>query len=217
MAWGQVNHDILPFMTSKNIAVQLGRTGLCVCPGFLSAKALRNTADDFDSIRASGRFHRAGIGRGPLAEDQTGVRNDETFWLDRGKKSKAHFLLWRKLDLLKRAFNRSLFLGLTGFEGQYSAYPEGGYYGRHKDSFRDDSARIVSFVLYLNRDWRAAHGGRLRVYATELNGTESHTDVDPIGGTMVCFMSGESEHEVLESHRPRFSLAGWFKRERQIS
>ncbi len=121
-------------------------------------------------------------------------------------------MLWRRFDLLKAAFNRTLFLGLTDFEGHYAAYPEGGFYERHKDGFRRDSARVVSFVLYLNRDWKPADGGRLRVYTKGQSGGESHVDVDPIGGTMVCFLSGESEHEVLLNHRPRFSLTGWFNR-----
>lgn len=53
----------------------------------------------------------------------------------------------------------------------------------------------------------AADGGRLRVY-----GGGSHVDVDPGGGTLVCFLSEEKEHEVLPSHAPRISFAGWFKR-----
>jgi SM-20-related protein len=48
--------------------------------------------------------------------------------------------------------------------------------------------------------------GELRIYDGD-----AHTDVDPIGGTMACFLSRVSEHEVMESHTERFSLAGWFK------
>lgn len=195
-------------MTSNTIAGLLGKTGLCVCPDFLSVKSLRETADDLDELRASGKFQQAGIGRGLTHDRDAKVRNDDTFWLDREVKNSAQDLLWRKLDRLKRAFNRSLFLGLKDFEGHYAVYPGGGFYGRHKDCFHGDSGRIVSFVLYLNRDWKTADGGRLRVYAEQ---GQPHIDVDPVGGTMVCFMSGISEHEVLLSHRPRFSLSGWFK------
>src|SRR5689334_11212442 len=120
-------------MTSKAIAEQLGRTGLCVCPGFLSAKSLVKTADDFDEIRAGANFRRAGIGSGPNHSDEGLVRNDATYWLDRQNSNRPQDLLWRKLDLLKSAFNRSLFLGLSEFSGHYAAYPVGGFYGRHKD------------------------------------------------------------------------------------
>lgn len=198
-------------MNAKTIAANLGKTGLCICPGFLSARPLTRTADDLDNIRASGRFHRAGVGRGPTQHGARAVRNDETFWLNRFQQTSAQQHLWRKIDLLKTAFNRALFLGLNDFEGHYAAYPIKGSYQRHKDCLRGDSGRVVTFVLYLNRAWKAEDGGRLRIYATSIDGVDTYTDVDPVGGTLVCFMSGVSEHEVLRSHRPRFSLTGWFK------
>lgn len=203
---------MLRAMTSKAIAGRLAETGLCVFPNFLSARRLLSAADDLDRIRAGGQFHDAGIGRRKNLSLDARIRNDSTFWLEREQQNPIQAVLWRKLDLLKSAINRSLFLGLDDFEGHYAVYREGGFYGRHKDCFRGDSGRIISFVLYLNRAWKPADGGRLRVYAAGLGGAESHTDVDPVGGTMVCFLSGESEHEVLLSHRERFSFSGWFKR-----
>lgn len=193
-------------MTARHIAERLGKTGYCVCPGFLSADSLRDTRGDLDRIKRAGHFHRAGVGQGRHLQSQNSVRRDEIFWLDRGLDNPIQELLWQKMDLLKRAFNRTLFLGLLNFEGHYAAYPEGGFYKRHRDCFRDDSDRMVSLVLYLNRDWKSHDGGRLRIFSEH-----SHTDVDPVGGTMVCFMSRESEHEVLLSHEKRFSFTGWFK------
>jgi len=194
-------------MTFQTIAGQLGKTGLCVCPNFLTNRVLQNTATDLELIHASGKFHRAGIGRDRA---ETGVRSDETFWLNRDLKNGAQGSLWRRIDALKRRFNRSLFLGLTDFEGHYAVYPEGGYYERHTDQFCGTSERIISFVLYLNRDWKAPDGGRLRVYGVNANNVESYTEIDPVGGTMVCFLS-ESPHEVMLSHRQRCSFTGWFK------
>lgn len=83
---------------------------------------------------------------------------------------------------------------------------KGAFYRRHLDRFHKDDSRLVSFVLYLNQDWKAADGGRLRIYQED-----SHTDIDPVRGTMVCFMSRESEHEVMESFASRYSFTGWFK------
>ncbi len=203
---------MLAAMTSKAIARRLAETGLCVCPHFLSPRRLESMADDLDRIRAQGVFQEAGIGRKKGLSFDVQVRNDSTYWLSREQQNAVQANLWRRLDLLKSALNRSLFLGLDDFEGHYAVYREGGFYGRHKDRFTSDSGRIVSFILYLNRSWRPSDGGGLRVYAAGLNGGEPYTDVDPIGGTMVCFLSAESEHEVLLSHRERFSFCGWFKR-----
>lgn len=199
-------------MTSETISQTLEATGICVCPGFLSPSLLAQTADDLDSLRKAGRFQQARTGRDFNHPDKTRVRNDDTYWLERDTGNATQAILWQKIDSLMLAFNRSLFLGLTEFEGHYAVYPEGGFYARHKDCFRGDSGRVVSFVLYLNRDWRAADGGRLRIYSTGVSGEETYRDIDPVGGTMVCFLSADSEHEVLLSHRPRYSLTGWFKR-----
>lgn len=199
-------------MNAKAIAVTMGNTGICVCPNFLSPRLLTRTADDLDAIRARGEFRPAGVGQGTERQFAKRVRTDYTYWLNREVTNAPQAHLWRRIDLLKAALNRELFLGLTDFEGHYAAYSEGGFYERHRDSFHGDSARMVSVVLYLNRDWKPADGGRLRIFSKDQTGEESHIDVDPVGGTMVCFLSNESEHEVLLNNRPRFSLAGWFKR-----
>ncbi len=203
--------DVVWGMTPSNIAEELGKSGLCICPRFLSPQTLRETADDLDRLRTAGSFERAGTGQGLENTKGGGIRSDETYWFDRELENPAQELIWEKLDLLRQAFNRTLFLGITGFEGHYSAYPKGGFYKRHKDSFRADSKRIVSLIVYLNRDWKSADGGQLRIYDGD-----SYTDIDPVGGTMVCFMSRESEHEVMPSHQERFSFCGWFKVRQQL-
>lgn len=187
------------------IAERLGAHGLCVWPNFLTAASLKVTRNDLGRLQRSGAFARASTGQGEGRAIQP-LRRDDTFWLNRESSNAVQAKLWEKLDSLKAALNRRLFLGLNHFEGHYASYPAGGFYRRHRDAFRQDDARIVSLVLYLNQDWVPAHGGRLRVY--EKN---SHTDIDPVGGTLVCFLSRETEHEVLESHAPRLSFTGWFK------
>jgi SM-20-related protein len=199
-------------MTAKSIAKQLGETGLCVCPDFLSARTLNQVAGDFDRIHGAGEFRGAEVGRGPtISLDRPRVRTDATYWLNPAAQNPVQAMLWRKIHLLKTALNRSLFLGLNSFEGHYAVYARGGYYHRHRDCFRGGSERIVSFVLYLNRDWKPEDGGCLRMYTSDKDGLESHTDLNPIGGTLVCFMSADFEHEVLLNHRQRYSLTGWFK------
>lgn len=193
-------------MTPKAIAEQLGETGLCVCPNFLNLRQWTSSREDLDGIFEQGGFKPAGTGRDKLRKTTERIRSDQIHWLNRTPAIVKQNLLWRKIDGLMLAFNRGLFLGLKDFEGHYSVYPKGGYYQRHVDRFRDESRRTVSFVLYLNRGWRARDGGRLRIYTSE-----GHQDVDPKGGTMVCFLSAESEHEVLLNHRNRFSVAGWFR------
>jgi SM-20-related protein len=192
-------------VTAIEIAEELGKSGLCVCPNYLSHEALRETRNDMDLIYSAGGFRRAGVGHGSQVRDQ--VRSDEIHWLERdGSNTPAQISLWNDFDLLQTAFNRTLYLGLKSFEGHYASYAKGGFYERHLDSFAQENSRTVSVVIYLNQDWQSQDGGQLRVY-----GENSHTDISPVGGTMVCFMSQESQHEVLLSSAHRMSFTGWFK------
>ena len=164
---------------------------------------------DLELIREANAFHRAGTGKAKEVREL--VRRDEVYWLERDSATQAQGLLWSELDSLKQAFNRGLFLGLIDFEGHYAAYPAGGFYKRHLDCFQRGNSRMVSIVLYLNQDWQPRDGGRLRVYGPSGRPSDEYVDIDPEGGTLVCFLSRESEHEVLPSHAARMSFTGWFK------
>ena len=98
--------------------------------------------------------------------------------------------------------------GLAEYEGHYALYPPGASYARHRDRFRDDDTRVLSCVLYLNEGWRREDGGALRLY---VEGGRA-IDVRPEGGTLVAFLSGRFDHEVLPARRPRLALTGWFRR-----
>jgi SM-20-related protein len=114
------------------------------------------------------------------------------------------------LDRIRAAINRTAFLGLAEFEAHYAAYPPGAGYARHRDRFRDSDARVVSWVTYLNPEWRDEDGGALRLYTEDGQGGERTIDRLPTGGS-ICFLS-EIEHEVRPAHRPRHSIAGWMRR-----
>mmetsp|Transcript_3709 Transcript_3709/g.7833 ORF Transcript_3709/g.7833 Transcript_3709/m.7833 type:complete len:215 (-) Transcript_3709:125-769(-) len=94
--------------------------------------------------------------------------------------------------------------------------------------------RRVSFLLYLNTGWSGkGYGGELRVHEP-LDPAESaqrkalghrgfnveissdpvrpiRADVEPEGGTLVCFYSDSVEHEVLVTHRERQCVVGWLR------
>ena len=104
------------------------------------------------------------------------------------------------MDSLRQALNASLFLGLEDFECHFALYPPGAYYQKHVDRFRDDDARTVSAVLYLNDAWLPEHGGALRLHLPQ-----RQVDIQPTGGSLVVFMSAGTEHEVLPASRDRLS------------
>ena len=182
--------------------------GYAVVPRFLDSRAvtaLRNRARALDD---GGLFVPAGVGRRAGLARREDVRGDRICWLDDVDVAPAEVPLRNAVQALRAAVNRELQLGLVDFEAHYALYPPGARYARHRDRFRDDDARVLSIVVYLNDAWAPADGGALRLYVTE----RSAVDILPEGGTLVALLSERIDHEVLPAVRPRLSIAGWFRR-----
>jgi SM-20-related protein len=167
-------------------------------------KGLRERARALDH---AGAFAAAGVGRAGARTQLSDVRGDRVAWLDDASDNDAERALGAWLDALRVQCNRELLLGLADIEAHYAIYPQGARYARHRDRFRDDDARVLSCVLYLNDAWTADDGGALRLYTED-----DIVDVTPLGGTFVAFLSADFEHEVLPARRERLAFSGWFRR-----
>lgn len=197
-------------MNVPGFTMEVIRQGWCVCPDFLTARHTAELADVLREHWVRGEFDKAGIGRGAKRTIRHEIRGDHVLWLEDWTAPPVQQFVSTELEELRLAFNAAGYLGLHEFEGHFAVYPPGTGYARHLDRFRDDDARIVSLVLYLNQDWQAADGGELLLYPGD--GTQQPITVSPAGGTLVGFLSAEVPHEVLPSRRDRLSLTGWFRR-----
>jgi SM-20-related protein len=174
---------------------------------FLPENLTRELARECRRRAAEGELAPASVGRGLSQEVREGIRGDHIQWIEPGQAEPCDRYL-ALMDSLRESLNRGLFLGLEDFESHFALYPPGAFYLKHVDRFRDDDKRMLSAILYLNDAWLPEHGGHLRMYLEE--GVEC--DVQPTGGTLVVFLSGDIPHEVLPSTRDRLSLTGWFRR-----
>jgi SM-20-related protein len=182
-----------------------------VVPGFLARERVSALRDEGVRRRAAGEFHAATTGRAGSTEQGTSVRGDSICWIGGRASSAPESALFDRLRSLSIALNGSLFLGIAEVEAHYACYPPGAGYLRHVDRFRDDAARVISLVLYLNDDWHDGDGGALRIYATH-DAQESACDLAPRGGTLVAMRSEAIPHEVLPAIAERWSIAGWLRR-----
>ena len=179
------------------------------------------------------RFRPARIGREIHRRTRLEVRQDRIRWLSPDDPIEAQWLGW--MEALRVHLNRSLFLGLFDFESHFACYPPGARYRRHRDSFKGASNRILSCIVYLNRDWMPDDGGELVLFAGagdgDGDGDGEETDMGtrdravagavigdaeivrvlPEFATLVVFLSEDFPHEVLPATRDRYSVTGWFR------
>jgi SM-20-related protein len=191
----------------ETAAEALRERGWWVGENALDGQLVSTLRADLWALIEADRLHRAGIGReGDFHLDRS-IRSDRVFWLSRQRPEQAMFL--ERMERLRLALNRELFLGLFEFEAHYAHYPPGGHYDKHLDSFRGAANRLVSAVTYLTEDWQPGDGGELVIYAED--GESVQATVEPRAGTFVLFLSEEVPHQVLPSHTDRTSIAGWFR------
>lgn len=189
----------------SDIAGALADRGYAIVPDWLPSEQVAALAEEAHALAASGRFTEAGEGRGHAVRRD--VRGDRVLWLDGEAPTPAQARFWDAIEALRVALNRELWLGLTYCEAHYALYPPGALYEKHVDRVSDADDRVISCSFYLNRDWREAHGGQLRLHVAD-----GHVDVLPVAGTCVLFRSDTFLHEVLPATQPRLSMTGWFRR-----
>jgi SM-20-related protein len=191
------------------LVADIAARGWSIRPGWLPAPLVATLAEEARALRAAGAFRAAGVGGDRRRARE--LRGDEILWLEPASASAAQRAALDALEALRLELNRECLLGLFELEAHLAAYPPGAGYPTHVDRLRDDDARVLSIVLYLNADWRVEDGGALRLYL-EGAGRAPYADIAPVGGTLVAFLSGEFPHEVLPARRERLSLTGWFRR-----
>lgn len=189
------------------LADAIEHQGWYVSDALLPAALVRALADECRQLDSAAQLKPAAIGRGQGRRTASAVRGDRTRWLDAGF-SRPQVDYMAQMLALRDVLNRRLLLGLQTLEAHYAVYPAGAHYDRHRDRFRDDDARTLSAVLYLNEHWAAEDEGELRLYLPD----GGHHDVMPRQGRMVVFLSADFDHEVRAPRRERMSIAGWFRR-----
>jgi len=206
----------------EHVAEQLAGPGWGVVPGFLPAPAVGALACECRALWEEGAFRAARVGIGPTLELRPEVRTDRVHWLREPDLTEAQRGYLERIEALRVAINRKTYLGLFDFECHLTVYPPASYYRRHLDRFRGAGHRVVSCILYLNEDWKEEAGGCLRLFLpsapADTAGVSAHMpqaaayhDVLPLAGTLVTFLSGVFEHEVLSATRERLSITGWLR------
>ncbi|WP_459782983.1 2OG-Fe(II) oxygenase, partial [Photobacterium sp. R1] len=74
------------------------------------------------------------------------IRSDKIHWLKEEMGQPVHHYL-DKMEVIRQAANRYLYLGLFEYEAHFAKYEQGDFYKKHRDSFRGKANRILTTVL----------------------------------------------------------------------
>lgn len=180
-------------------------TKVGITESFLSRELSLGLTSNLNLLHTQQKLQSAGTGNKIAAQNKS-VRSDVIYWLDRNHHNKHENEFFDRIDEFIIYLNRTCYTGITGYEFHYALYEKGSFYKKHIDQFRNDDSRKYSFIMYLNENWKKEDGGELCIYHAD-----STQVITPTLGKSVFFKSSDLAHEVLLSHKPRLSIAGWLK------
>lgn len=186
--------------------------GYAIVPEFLSKDLREQLYQEALLHYQHQEMDQAQIGQGCERQIDNTIRGDFIYWLSGETEAQQTFLA--QIETFKQQLNQQFYLGINGYEAHFALYPAGKYYKKHWDNFRGRGNRIVTTVIYLNPTWEEAWGGQLRLYAPDEKTVLA--DITPQPGMMTTFISNEIPHEVLLTHKPRVSIAGWLRRDTRV-
>ena len=189
-------------MDFLSVLTSFERDGIAVADNFISEE----NADRLLTYIQSLTLKEAGIGNKGNLQVNKKIRGDKIAWIAEEDKV-FHETYLHSLKELMQGMNRGFYLGLKESEHHIACYEPGTHYEKHVDTFKGSNARVISTVLYLNKNWRKEDGGCLVLYP---EGRDSII-IEPLCGRLALFES-TIPHEVLTSNTYRYSITGWLKR-----
>ena len=157
-------------------------------------------------------FHQAAVGSSVNEQIVKSIRGDKIRWIDEENKTETEEIFFSKINDFIEYLNLTCYMGIEESEFHYAIYPEGTFYQKHVDAFKNDDRRTLSIVLYLNdEEWKDEFGGQLTLYLADENKVEKELDILPLAGRLAVFDSKSIPHEVKTVNRPRYSITGWLK------
>ena len=185
-----------------------------VADNVIASEYLQKLSDYVQKKYQESNFKKASIGRGVGEKVSELQRGDYILWLNPADDNETVVYFLKFLDELKLILNTEFFLSLKEVESHVTVYPAGAQYEKHVDQFKGQALlkneRKISFVLYLNKEWKKGDGGELVLYKPETP-EQPLLQIEPLWGRLVYFMSDQFPHEVLTTgEHNRVSLTAWF-------
>lgn len=194
-----------PSFVAETISADIVTKGYAIIDDLLSKADLKQIKIRFEELQQEDDFQKAGIGKFSHFTVDKSVRGDFIRWIDQKDTDAPVYILYEYINELIINLNRTCYLGIQDYESHYAFYPKGKGYLMHRDRFKTNPHRIVSFVFYLNENWQQGNGGELVLYDEDKKSIET---IAPKENRLTVFLS-ETLHEVLNCNTERKSITGW--------
>lgn len=196
----------------EKIIDELGNNKFSISDHFFTSEETAAFKTHVINQDTSQDFHAAAIGNAYNEKIIQSIRGDKIRWIDENNKYEVEEIFFQKVNDFIQYLNRTCYMGIEESEFHYALYPEGTFYQRHIDAFKNDDRRTLSMVFYLNdEDWKEEYGGQLSLFLPQTNGTEKEINILPVAGRLAIFDSKTIPHEVKPVQKPRYSITGWLK------
>lgn len=190
---------------AETISANIAAKGYVIIDDLLLETDLQKIKNRFKELQQEEEFQKAGIGKQAHFTINNSVRGDFIRWIDPKDKHAAVYFLYEYINELIINLNRTCYLGIKDYQSHYAFYPKGKGYLMHRDRFKNNPHRIISFVFYLNENWQQGDGGELVLYNEDKKMIET---IAPKQNRLAVFLS-ETLHEVLNCNTERKSITGW--------
>ena len=175
---------------------------------FVSEELAQHLINRLFELKEQNLLKAAGIGNAAKLTQNSAIRSDTIYWLDRANNNEYENAFLDQVDAFVTYLNRSCYTGITGYEFHFALFDKGSFYRKHLDQFQNNSSRQFSMITYLNQNWQPEDGGELCIYDED-----KVQKVAPTNRKTVFFKSDELVHEVLETNKARLSVTGWLRRD----
>ena len=195
----------------ENIISQVVARNYAIVDNFFENELLNALLDQINVLYRNDALKKAAIGKHFDEHVKIEIRGDYIQWINEKKAMGVEEKFFQQINQFIDYLNRTCFMGILDKEFHYAVYPEGRFYIRHLDTFKEDHSRKLSLVLYLNKTWTSDNGGELIIY-TQNDEKEEAVPIVPEFGRLVIFESSVLEHEVKPVKKgQRMSITGWLK------
>jgi SM-20-related protein len=177
-----------------------------IADDFLSETLSGHLRDNLIELYTNKQLLLASTGNKNLLQQDTLLRGDKIYWLDREHNNIHENSFLDLMDSFVLFLNNTCYTGIKGYEFHYTLYEKGSFYTKHLDQFKNNKSREFSMIMYLNHNWQPQDGGELCIHHANHQQT-----ISPQNGKCVFFKSSKLMHEVLITQQPRLSITGWLK------